>query len=864
MLFHYTTLLTGIFVLAFNTIVQSSPNNNFDSWLNENFGENLKQDLCRTVFCNRGEECILENDAAKCKCITSCYHNDRPVCGSNGVTYPSRCHLHREACLEEIRIKILHKGECKQFNASKWKTLKTSSPLPISNSTTLIKNGQVEKKKNSISTEVPFMEKTTIQANSCDHSDFQILINNLMLYFHAKFAENYVGTVEHGKAFLVRLMFQTFNKNDDQIIDNEDLKQTGEDERYHKLLPTGCNFTLLLRHGDVDSDGQLSLTEFMQIFGLDSKSGKRRYQLIKKHIIETGKHYQLFCDVDHSLNPSLQVRWYRYDVPLISVAPNHFQISMDGSLYLTPAESVHHGNFTCKLGFHDEQVQIHIVNIVGKPVISLKPSFVLLKVNETIELHCDILAGYPTPKIRWKKNNLPLKNRGPMMTVTAAQMDDTGTYHCEATNEGGSSQASSSVVIRSQFEQSERYLRHNIKDDEAKFAVFYSNGVRIFYAENCQLHKAIPTYSTGLDREHLCSTVNNSTEELKRATTAHCYWKDAVITQPALYLYAILAGRKAVVKINISNARIEEVLHTAFTPEKLTYIWWEDTVWVEQRDDDKASKLIVQLIKSASRPIQHSLTYVIPLREDVNPDLLFLPDETKTSYGYVGHIKEQALYKLNLHTMKISNRISLAPYDCSPLAVAFLGGAGLVAVRCGRQHNASSPEGQLLLDHLSDSALAFDISIHGIPTATDDERFLLTVEPKLGRFLLQEIVGKELKLKKVIDEFLPLTAWTSHTYNTDDGDLLYGLSSFSDKLIAVRSNATKIQRLFKVGKVKNLHNSSTFKANRNGEKLIETDRRGHYLVGAASNGIFVANLHNRSTPRCTVPHLRDVHILLWI
>ncbi|XP_003370890.1 conserved hypothetical protein, partial [Trichinella spiralis] len=46
------------------------------------------------------------------------------------------------------------------------------------------------------------------------------------------------------------------------------------------------------------------------------------------------------------------------------------------------------------------------------------------------------------------------------MTVTAAQMDDTGTYHCEATNEGGSSQASSSVVIRSQFEQSERYLRH--------------------------------------------------------------------------------------------------------------------------------------------------------------------------------------------------------------------------------------------------------------------------------------------------------------------------------------------------------------------------------------------------------------------
>ncbi|KRX91444.1 Follistatin-related protein 5 [Trichinella pseudospiralis] len=774
---HYTTLLTGIFVLAFNTIVQSSTNNNFDSWLNENFGEDLKQDLCRTVFCNRGEECILENDVAKCKCITSCYHNDRPVCGSNGVTYPSRCHLHREACLEEIRIKILHKGECKQFNASKLKMLKTSSPLPISNSTTLIKNSQVEKKKNSISTEVPFTVKTTVQANSCDHSDFQILINNLMLYFHAKFAENYVGTVEHGKAFLVRLMFQTFNKNDDQIIDNEDLKQTGEDERYHKLLPTGCNFTLLLRHGDVDSDGQLSLTEFMQIFGLDSKSGKRRYQLIKKHIIETGTHYQLFCDVDHSVNPSLQVRWYRYDVPLTSVAPNHFQISMDGSLYLTPAESVHHGNFTCKLGFHDEQVQIHI------------PSFILLKVNETIELHCDILAGYPTPKIRWKKNNLLLKNRGPMMTVTAAQMDDTGTYHCEATNEGGSTQASSSV-----------------------FAVFYSNGVRIFYAEDCQLHKAIPTYSTGLDREHLCSTVNNSTEELKRATTAHCYWKDAVITQPALYLYAILAGRKAVVKINISNARIEEVLHTAFTPEKLTYIWWEDTVWVEQRDNDKAGKLIVQLIKSASRPIQHSLTYVIPLREDVNPDLLFLPDETKTSYGYVGHIKEQALYKLNLHTMKISNRISLAPYDCSPLAVAFLGGAGLVAVRCGRQHNASSPEGQLLLDHLSDSALAFDISIHGIPTATDDERFLLTVEPKLGRFLLQEI----------------------------------------------------IQRLFKVGKVKNRHNSSTFKANRNDEKLIETDRRGHYLVGAASNGVFIANLHNRSTPRCTVPHLRDVQILLWI
>ena len=50
----------------------------------------------------------------QCQCMEQCPEprTDEEVCGDDGHTYPSHCHLHREACRANRAIRILHRGSC--------------------------------------------------------------------------------------------------------------------------------------------------------------------------------------------------------------------------------------------------------------------------------------------------------------------------------------------------------------------------------------------------------------------------------------------------------------------------------------------------------------------------------------------------------------------------------------------------------------------------------------------------------------------------------------------------------------------------------------------------------------------------------
>ncbi|VDN11169.1 unnamed protein product [Dibothriocephalus latus] len=62
-----------------------------------------------------GEQCRVDTRGGKqCVCRESCPRVVVPVCGSDGITYDSVCHLERAACLQKKHVWVVHAGQCPQ------------------------------------------------------------------------------------------------------------------------------------------------------------------------------------------------------------------------------------------------------------------------------------------------------------------------------------------------------------------------------------------------------------------------------------------------------------------------------------------------------------------------------------------------------------------------------------------------------------------------------------------------------------------------------------------------------------------------------------------------------------------------------
>jgi hypothetical protein len=71
---------------------------------------------CHNYFCAFYGECYIDkvtNEAA-CRCpVIPCPDVHAPVCGDDGMTYQTTCHLKYSSCKKERRIKVKHVGRCK-------------------------------------------------------------------------------------------------------------------------------------------------------------------------------------------------------------------------------------------------------------------------------------------------------------------------------------------------------------------------------------------------------------------------------------------------------------------------------------------------------------------------------------------------------------------------------------------------------------------------------------------------------------------------------------------------------------------------------------------------------------------------------
>ncbi|XP_065218165.1 agrin-like isoform X2 [Planococcus citri] len=73
---------------------------------------------CSNVKCKSNEECIINKyGIAACECISDCEPIIRPVCGLDGVTYDSFCHLQQSSCQLKSNVTLAYNGVCGEHGA---------------------------------------------------------------------------------------------------------------------------------------------------------------------------------------------------------------------------------------------------------------------------------------------------------------------------------------------------------------------------------------------------------------------------------------------------------------------------------------------------------------------------------------------------------------------------------------------------------------------------------------------------------------------------------------------------------------------------------------------------------------------------
>ncbi|GBN42924.1 hypothetical protein AVEN_123023-1, partial [Araneus ventricosus] len=69
---------------------------------------------CELMYCSFGAECLVDKKTQQgyCLCQDTCSDIFAPVCGSDGITYSSECHLRIASCSKKIKIYVQHHGQC--------------------------------------------------------------------------------------------------------------------------------------------------------------------------------------------------------------------------------------------------------------------------------------------------------------------------------------------------------------------------------------------------------------------------------------------------------------------------------------------------------------------------------------------------------------------------------------------------------------------------------------------------------------------------------------------------------------------------------------------------------------------------------
>ncbi|XP_077985511.1 follistatin-related protein 1-like [Glandiceps talaboti] len=218
--------------------------------------EMKKKSVCERekVQCGAGRECAeTEDGEPTCVCIKACEDKHRPVCGTNGKSYDNHCQLHREACVEGIKIHVQHDGHC----ANK------PSPTPES-----------------------------VKPVVCYQNDRDLLRQKLIDWMVAN--EVPAGWFKEGKTYkdIIKMFFEKFDETADGNLDSNEMltfvmanttaSNITRDGESENAILRGLCVDALIDISDDDADWLLNLEEFEKCMNPEFKPAVRSCSLEDK------------------------------------------------------------------------------------------------------------------------------------------------------------------------------------------------------------------------------------------------------------------------------------------------------------------------------------------------------------------------------------------------------------------------------------------------------------------------------------------------------------------------------------------------------------------------------------------------------
>ncbi|XP_072547730.1 B-cell receptor CD22 [Salminus brasiliensis] len=180
--------------------------------------------------------------------------------------------------------------------------------------------------------------------------------------------------------------------------------------------------------------------------------------LANSHNVKEGDHITLTCST--KAYPNASFTWFKNN--------NLIETSSSNKYYtLNDIKPEHSGEYRCEarnlLGKNSSSIVKISVKYAPKDVrVKAEPSKV--KVGDTLELTCLVQDSNPAALYSWYRNNIHLNEQKRTLLITGLKQSHSGWYHCQATNEIGSTNATSTEIsVRYAPENTSIQGEHKIK-----------------------------------------------------------------------------------------------------------------------------------------------------------------------------------------------------------------------------------------------------------------------------------------------------------------------------------------------------------------------------------------------------------------